>query len=241
MERDWAGKLATFIKRTISPDGRDTYETTRALSERMLEFAGVQRGERVLDLGCGWGASMHAFAPRFASALGVDLSEENIRRARAAFAGDTHVAFQQGRIEDLTLPAGSVDLVVSSLVLHQVVRGGWERLFSTVARMLRPGGEMVMADEIILFEPEAAPEKFNRVYRYLLAHTTPRDVYESQIKPHLREGYIYTWEDMKASTPPEYWFYSIGDLDAALEGASLQIADIQEISPFFGLLRITHR
>ncbi|GAE17408.1 hypothetical protein JCM6294_151 [Bacteroides pyogenes DSM 20611 = JCM 6294] len=54
MEKSWEKNLSVHISRTISPDGRDTFESTQALSERMFEFASVKNGDRLLDLGCGW-------------------------------------------------------------------------------------------------------------------------------------------------------------------------------------------
>ena len=134
-----------------------------------------------------------------------------------------------------------MDLIISSLVLHQVEWNEQERLFETVKQVLKAEGEIVMADEIILFNPDASPEKFNEVYRYLLEYTTPKEVYENHIKPYLQEGYIYTWQDMKENTPPEYWFHSIEDLKSILKKAELKLVDIQEITPFFGLLKIKHQ
>ena len=116
-----------------------------------------------------------------------------------------------------------------------------ERLFEAVNQVLKTDGEMIMADEIILFDPDASPEKFNEVYRYLLEHTTPKEVYENHIKPYLQEGHIYTWQDMKEDTPPEYWFHSIEDLKTTLEKSHLKLVDIQEITSFFGLLKIKHQ
>ena len=241
MKKSWEKNLSIYIKRTISPDGRDTFESTHALSERMFEFASVKDGDKVLDLGCGWGKSLQPFVPHFLSALGMDMSQENILRAKEAYTHCDHVSFQHGCIQDLELSAESVNLVISSLVLHQVEWNEQERLFEAVKQVLKADGEMVMADEIILFNPDASPEKFNEVYRYLLEYTTPKEVYENHIKPYLQEGYIYTWQDMKENTPPEYWFHSIEDLKSILKKAELKLVDIQEITPFFGLLKIKHQ
>ena len=74
MEKNWEKNLSVYIKRTISPDGRDTFESTQALSERMFEFTSVKNGDRLLDLGCGWGKSLQPFVPHFLSVLGIDTS-----------------------------------------------------------------------------------------------------------------------------------------------------------------------
>ncbi|MCE2615831.1 class I SAM-dependent methyltransferase [Phocaeicola oris] len=241
MENNWKECLSAYINRTISPDGRDTFESTETLSERIFEFASIKQGEKVLDLGCGWGKSLPPFIPHFSSALGIDMRRENIAQARDTYVDYSHVSFQCGYIQDLDLSPESVDLIISSLVLHQVEWIGQEGLFNAVKRVLKADGEMVMADEIILFNPDTSPERFNEVYRYLLEHTTPKEVYENHIKPYLQEGCIYTWQDMKKNTPPEYWFYSIEDLKAVLRKAELKIVDVQEITPFFGLLKIRHQ
>lgn len=92
---------------------------------------------------------------------------------------------------------------------------------------------MVFADELILFDPEAESERFNRVYRYLLANTTPKDVYEQQIKPYLTDDYVYTWQDMKANTPPEFWFHTLPHLQTKLHAANLVLREVKELTPFF--------
>ena len=63
------------------------------------------------------------------------------------------------------------------------------------------------------------------VYRYLLEHTTPKEVYENHIKPYLQEGHIYTWQDMKENTPPEYWFHSIENLKTTLQKVHLKLVE----------------
>ena len=221
MEKNWEKNLSVYIERTISPDGRDTFESTQALSEQMFEFATVKKGNKVMDLGCGWGKSLQPFVPHFISALGIDTSQENIAQAKDAYKHYDNVSFQCGSIQNLELSVESVDLIISSLVLHQVEWNEQERLFETVKQVLKAEGEMVMADEIILFNPDASPE--------------------NHIKPYLQEGHIYTWQDMKENTPPEYWFHSIEDLKATLRKVRLKLVEVQEITPFFGLLKIKHQ
>ena len=238
---NWNEILSRYVKRIISPDGRDTFESTHALSRQMYDFTDIKCGERILDLGCGWGKSLQPFVPYFRSVVGMDMSEENIEKARVAYADRTHITFLQGCIRHLALPAGSADLIISSLVLHQIEWNDKRQLFDAVRRVMKADGEMVMADEIILFDPEASPEKFNEVYRYLLEHTTPKEVYEHRIKPYLQDGHIYTWQEMKADTPEPYQFCSIEDLKSTIKESGLKVTEVQEITPFFGLLKIRHQ
>ena len=46
---------------------------------------------------------------------------------------------------------------------------------------------------------------------------------------------------MKENTPPEYWFHSIEDLKTTLLKVRLKLVEVQEITPFFGLLKIKHQ
>lgn len=169
----------------------------------------------------------------------MDCNAENLRVARQKYQEMPHISFMQGNLLQLPLPPGSVDLLVSSLMLHQVSDENQLALFQKIHSLLKDDGEMVFADELILFDPEAEPERFNRVYRYLLANTTPKDVYEQQIKPYLADGYVYTWQDMKANTPPEFWFHTLPHLQTKLHAANLVLREVKELTPFLGLFRVT--
>ena len=239
MESLWTETLRLYIRHTISPDGRDTFESTPQLAKALQRVASRPSGDTLLDLGCGWGASLKPFANHFAHIIGVDCNAENLRTARQKYQEMPHISFMQGNLLQLPLPPGSVDLLVSSLMLHQVSDADQLALFQKIHSWLKDDGEMVFADELILFDPEAEPERFNRVYRYLLANTTPKDVYEQQIKPYLADGYVYTWQDMKANTPPEFWFHVLPHLQTKLHAANLVLREVKELTLFFGLFRVT--
>ena len=77
-------------------------------------------GKRVLDLGCGYGwHCIYAMEHGAASVTGVDLSEKMLAVAREK----THypeVTYLHNSIEDVQFPAGSFEIVLSSLALHYV-------------------------------------------------------------------------------------------------------------------------
>ena len=81
MKKNWEDVLSLYVDRTISPDGRDTFESTQVLSNRIFDFASIKAGDIILDLGCGWGKALQPFVSRFRSVIGVDISKENIARA----------------------------------------------------------------------------------------------------------------------------------------------------------------
>lgn len=102
-------------------------------------------GWDVIDLGCGDGALSRELAGEgAASVLGVDPSARMLELAGAR-TSDARVRFERGFAEDLQLPGGCVDLVVSSLALHYVA--DLPGLLVRVASWLRPTGVFLASME----------------------------------------------------------------------------------------------
>lgn len=101
------------------------------------ELAGkLPDGASVLDLGCGDGAKTSRLASRF-EVVGVDISEEQLRLARAAVPGAT---FVQADFAQLDVPPGSLDAVTAFYSIVHVPRDQHPALFARIERWLRPGG-----------------------------------------------------------------------------------------------------
>ncbi len=123
-----------------------------------LAFAEVKAGETVLDLGSGAGIDLLLAAEKVGPGghvIGVDMTEEMIARARAniAAAGHTNVEVRKGLIEEPPVESASVDWVVSNCVIN--LSPDKPRVFAEIARVLKPGGRMLVSDIVVEDVPDS--------------------------------------------------------------------------------------
>ena len=121
----------------------------RTFKRRLLDQAAIQPGQRVLDLGCGTGTlaiEAKRREPR-ADVAGLDGDPEMLARARAkASEADVEIELREGLADRLPYPDSSFDRVLSTLLFHHLTREVKQAAAREVARVLRPGGELHLAD-----------------------------------------------------------------------------------------------
>ena len=116
-----------------------------------LAVADLNPGETVLDLGSGGGIDVLLSARRVGptgTVYGLDMTDEMLALAQrnAEKARATNVHFLKGLIEDIPLPAGSVDVVISNCVVN--LSTDKPAVLAEVARVLRPGGRVGISDVV---------------------------------------------------------------------------------------------
>jgi len=133
-----------------------------------IEHLKLQPGEHVLDLGSGAGIDVFLAARRVGPGgrvIGVDMTPEMLRKARsnAVKLGFDQVEFREGRLERLPVVDTSIDAVTSNCVINLVPDKA--AVFREVARVLKPGGRLVISDIVLDGPLPAAIEQ--DVYGYV--------------------------------------------------------------------------
>src|SRR5687768_16091627 len=135
----------------------------RAFKQRLLDQAGLTEDLDVLDLGAGTG-TLAVWAKQRCPGVrirGLDGDPAIIEQAeRKAERAGVEIAFDEGLSYDLPYEDASFDRVLSSLFFHHLVLRDKERTIAEIARVLRPGGELHVAD---WGEPRSAAAKLGAV------------------------------------------------------------------------------
>lgn len=137
----------------------DMVQAQRAKVRRALRMAGVQPGDRVLEIGCGWGALAEMAVTEFGASLtGVTLSTEQLAwgQERMSTLGAEAAARADLRLQDYRdIQDGPFDAICSIEMVEAVGQEYWPTYFESVSRLLRPGGRACIQSIVIddrLFE-----------------------------------------------------------------------------------------
>ena len=122
------------------------------LAARVREFVPLTGEERALDAGAGTGALAFALAPLVREVVAVELVPELIERGRAK--APPNVTFVEADIAKLDFARASFDLAATLRTLHHVQRP--ELVIAELTRVTRPGGTVLVVDQIAPNDPLAA-------------------------------------------------------------------------------------
>jgi SAM-dependent methyltransferase len=133
---------------------RAPLQSNREVLARLVRFAALPDGNRILDAGCGPGLVAEAFLEAGHSVHGIDLSPEMVRRARERCARfGARARFEQGSVLNLQA-AAPFDAAVSRLVVHHVPDPS--AFVAAQVERLRPGGVLVVTDHSTDPDPRRA-------------------------------------------------------------------------------------
>ena len=136
---------------------------------RGLTEAGVKPGDRVLEIGCGWGALAEMACTEFgATVTGVTLSTEQLAFAQARMQRLGVSAKSDLRLQDYRdINDAPFDAICSIEMVEAVGREYWPTYFVTVAKLLKPGGRACLQSIVIddaLFERYLSSTDFIQQY-----------------------------------------------------------------------------
>ena len=128
----------------------------------LVEFSGAGPGDTVLDVACGGGLVVCAFAPSVRHATGIDVTPAMLERARALAQENAlaNVSWDQGDVQSLPYPDASFSIVVSRFTFHHFLEP--LAVLREMVRVCAPGGRVVVADVQAADDPVKATE-FNRM------------------------------------------------------------------------------
>lgn len=136
------------LTRIYDPVVRATSREGR-FKEMLVEQAALADGQRILDLGCGTGTLAIQVKRRQpgAEVVGLDADPEMLGRARAkAEQAGVELRLAEGMSDELPFEDGSFDRVLSTLFFHHLDPEPKRRTAREIARVLRRGGELHVAD-----------------------------------------------------------------------------------------------
>jgi ubiquinone/menaquinone biosynthesis C-methylase UbiE len=129
-------------------------ERAAALAARLEELVPTTGDERALDVGAGAGAFAFAVAPRVREVVALEIDEELAPRARADAPANVEVVVGDG--EQLPFESFSFDLAATLRTLHHTKRP--ELLVAELVRVTKPGGTILVVDQLGPADPLAAFE-----------------------------------------------------------------------------------
>jgi arsenite methyltransferase len=185
---DTFGGSEVFGAALYAMGDRDQVPDTAALASlgcgNPTAVADLHEGETVLDLGSGGGIDVLLSAKRVGPtglAYGLDMTDEMLALAREnqAKAGIDNVQWLRGHIEQIPLPAESVDVVISNCVIN--LSGDKAQVLREVARVLRPGGRFAVSDVIADPNMDDATRQDMQAYTGCIAGALTRPEFETYL------------------------------------------------------------
>jgi len=166
----WLDTSMTYSSALYDSDDIPLEAAQQRKYRRILDLAGIGSGEKVLEIGCGWGGFMEHAAHLGCEIDGLTLSREQLDYANARMQTNGLDARASARLTDYRDSVGQYDAVVSIEMLEAVGEARWPDYFNTLYRRLKPGAAAVL--QVITID-EAGFEHYRNNPDFIQRHVFP--------------------------------------------------------------------
>ena len=140
----WLDQTMTYSSARFASEGDSLEEAQLRKIRTLLDRLDIKPGQRLLDIGCGWGTLAIEAAKRGASVVGLTLSTEQKDWAERAIAEAGLAERVEIRLQDYRDTAEPFDAVASVEMVEAVGRRWWGAYLDSIARNLKPGGRAAL-------------------------------------------------------------------------------------------------
>ena len=215
----------------------DFAQAAERLTQQVCDAAQINPGDRILDVGCGFGGAIASLNERFSplTLVGLNLDERQIARAREQINPNpgNQIEFVQGNACQLPFPDNAFDVVLAiECIFHFPSR---QRFFQEARRVLRPGGKFALSDFVLAPDVSPwvklwsalAPDKISQTYGSINANFTLQNYRQLSQKEDL---VVIKEQDITIQTLPTYSVVKKLFRDAGNKNAEAATATIHLIS-----------
>jgi cyclopropane-fatty-acyl-phospholipid synthase len=169
--KHWLDAGMTYSAGLFSSPGQSLEEAQDAKLDRVLGLLELAGGERVLEIGCGWGGLAERLLQKYdCTVTGITLSAEQLAYARHRLRGDIGTGRCDLRLQDYRDVHGTFDRIVSIEMLEAVGEAYWPTYFEKLRDHLRPGGIAVLQ---VITIGEDRFEKYRRMPDFIQKYIFP--------------------------------------------------------------------
>lgn len=174
----WLDPSMTYSSALFDTGAQDLAAAQRKKYDRLLDRIGARPGERLLEIGCGWGGfARHAAARRGLHVTALTISREQYELARRHVHEDGLADKVEVVMRDYRAEHGRYDHVASIEMFEAVGEAYWPAFFAKIAQCLKPGGRAAL--QIIMID-DALFESYRRGVDFIQTHIFPGGMLPSE-------------------------------------------------------------
>ncbi len=142
--QQWLDAGMSYSAGVFSSVDETLEQAQNAKLDRVVSLLDLVGGERVLELGCGWGSLADRLAQKRCNLTGITLSTEQLAYARQRLSSQALAVYCDLRLQDYRDVRGDFDRIASIEMLEAVGEAYWPTYFAKLYERLRPGGIAVL-------------------------------------------------------------------------------------------------